>query len=140
MGKKKEVRRVVLDTNILISALIFRGELSMLVELWKSGEIVPIISKETFEEFRAVLSYPKFRLTENEIKVIIEEEVLSFFEVVEGVEDINGVCTDPDDDKFIACALAANADFIVSGDKALCDVGRFKSVKIITAAEFLKLK
>ena len=138
MGKKKEVRRVVLDTNILVSALIFHGELSRIVECWKSGTIVPIISKETFEEFQAVLSYPKFKLTTGEIKNIIEDEVLPFFEVIENTAEVRDVCKDPDDDKFIACALSAKADFIVSGDKVLCDVGKYKSVHIINAREFLK--
>lgn len=138
MGKKKEVRRVVLDTNILVSALIFRGELARLVDAWKSGDIIPIISKETFEEFHAVLSYPKFRLTDSEIKAIVEDEVLPYFEVIEKTAEVIGVCKDPDDDMFIACAISAKADFIVSGDKALCDVGRYKSVRIITATEFLK--
>lgn len=138
MGKKKEVRRVVLDTNVLVSALLFRGELSRLVTLWKSGEVTPIISRETFEEFQAVLSYPKFKLADSEIKTIIEDEVLPYFEVVENTDEVRGVCKDPDDDKFIACALSARADFIVSGDKALCDLGKYKSVRIITANEFLK--
>ena len=46
---------------------------------------------------------------------------------------------DSDDDKFIACAVSASADFIVSGDKDLLDVGKYKSVKIISASEFLKM-
>ena len=46
---------------------------------------------------------------------------------------------DPDDDKFIACALSASADYIVSGDKELCDVGRYKSVRIIRASQLLKM-
>ena len=49
MGKKQEkVKRVVLDTNVLISALLFRGELSKIVGLWQKGKIIPVISKETF--------------------------------------------------------------------------------------------
>ncbi len=63
MGKEKEkIKRVVLDTNILISALIFRREVSRLAEFWKSGKIVPLISKATFKEFKDVLAYPKFSL------------------------------------------------------------------------------
>ena len=125
MGKKeKAALKVVLDTNILISALLFRGKLSRVVDLWKEGRVVPVISKETFQEFKAVLEYPKFRLSKDEIKTIIEEEVLSFFEIVEVTDEVKGICTDPDDDKFIACAIAASADFIVTGDSALCD-GRY---------------
>jgi len=101
MGKKEKAPlKVVLDTNILVSALLFRGELSRLVDLWKNGKLTPVISKETFRELKAVFEYPKFHLTKDEIKTIIEEEILPFFEVVEVAEEVSGICNDPDDDKL----------------------------------------
>ncbi len=140
MGKKeKAVKRVVLDTNILVSALLFKGELSRLVDLWKTGNIIPVFSRETFREFKAVLGYPKFSLTGQEIKMLIEEEVLPFFEIIEITDKVRGICRDPDDDKFLACAVSARADFIVSGDKDLLDMGKYKSVKIMSASEFLRM-
>ena len=140
MGKKeKPVKKVVLDTNVLVSSILFKGELARIVDLWKRGKIVPVISRATFNEFRSVLEYPKFRLTKGEIKAIIEEEVLPFFEIVEITSEVSGVCKDPDDDKFIACALSASADFIVSGDKDLCDVVTHKSIKIRRASHLMKM-
>ncbi len=140
MGKKEETPlRVVLDTNILVSALLFRGELSRISELWKSGKVIPLVSKETFQELRAVLEYPKFRLTKDEISTIIEEEILPFFEVVEIANQVSGICNDPDDDKFISCAISASADIIVSGDKHLCELRAYKSVRIIKAADLMKI-
>jgi len=140
MGKKKKVKKVVLDTNVLVSALLFRGELSKIVSLWKKGRIIPLISRDTFEEFKRVLSYPKFSLTENEIKIIIEENVLPFFEVVEiTTKATGGICRDPDDEKFIACAISASADFVVSGDRDLCDLHKYKSVRVINVTDFLKI-
>jgi len=140
VGKKeKAALKVILDTNILISALLFRGELSRIVDLWKSGSILPVISKETFEELRTLLEYPKFRLTKEEIKMIVEEEILPFFEVTEIAHDVREVCKDPDDDKFISCAIASSASYIVSGDKHLCDVGKYKGVKIIQVSDLLRM-
>jgi len=140
VGKKeKTIGRVVLDTNILVSALLFQAELAGIVDLWKKGRIIPVLSKETFTAFKAVLEYPKFSLTQQEIKVIIEEEVLPYFEVIEGTDNIKGICRDVDDDKFIACAVSASADFIVTGDKDLLDLGKYKSVKIISASVLLKM-
>lgn len=140
MGKsKKEIVRVVLDTNIMVSALLFKGELSKIVDLWKRGKITPVVSRKTFHEFMRVLEYPKFSLTKIEIKTIIEQEVLPYFEVVEVPDEIEGVCKDPDDDKFLSCAISASAGFIVSGDKDLCDLRIYKSIKIIGALEFLKM-
>ncbi len=140
MGKKKkQVKRVVLDTNVLISALLFRGGLSKIVGLWQKGKITPLISKETFYELLTVLEYPKFALTQEEIDLIIKHEILPYFEIVEVVKDVKGVCRDPEDDKFISCALSASADYIVSGDKDLFDLRQHKSTKIIKAFDFLKM-
>ena len=78
MGEKKKLK-VVLDTNVLVSALLFKGELSKIVDLWERGRIIPLISHETFDEFKRVIAYPKFSLTANEIRAIIEENILPFF-------------------------------------------------------------
>lgn len=141
MGKKKrEIKKVVLDTNILVSALLLKGELSKIVDLWEKGKIIPVISMETFEELKNVLEYPKSSLTEDEKRIIIEEEVLPFFEVVDVIDKITGICRDPDDDKFLSCALSASADFIiVSGDEDLCSLKKYKSIKIIKASDLLKI-
>jgi putative PIN family toxin of toxin-antitoxin system len=135
----RKVRRVVLDTNVLVSALLFTGELSKMVDLWHRGEVVPLISRETFDELRKVLGYPKFSLAPEEIQSIIESEILPYFEVVEIKEKVRGVCRDPGDDKFIACALSGAAHFILSGDKDLTDFKSYKTIKIIKASEFLSL-
>jgi putative PIN family toxin of toxin-antitoxin system len=139
-GQEREtVRKVVLDTNVLVSSILFKGELAGIVDLWKRGKIVPVVSRETFDELRKVLEYQKFGLTKGEIRTIIKEEVLPFFEIVEITGEMSGVCRDPDDDKFIACALAASADFIVSGDKDLCGIAKYGSVKIVRASDLLKM-
>lgn len=140
MGKKeKQVKRVVLDTNVLISALLFRGGLSKIVGLWQKGKIIPVISKETFSEFVTVLEYPKFSLTQEETDSIIKYEILPYFEIVEVVKGVKGICRDPEDDKFISCAISGSVDYIVSGDKDLFDLKQYKSIRIIKASDFLKM-
>lgn len=140
MGKKEKAAiKIVLDTNILISSQLFKGELSRIVDLWKNGSIIPLFSRETFREFKMVLEYPKFSLTRQEINLIIEEEVFPYFEIIEIMDKVKKVCRDGDDDKFIACAVTAPADFIVSGDKDLLDIREYKSVRIISALELLNM-
>lgn len=139
MGEKKKIVRVVLDTNVLVSSLLFRGVVSKVVDLWETGKIIPVISRETFDEFKKVLAYPKFSLTEEEIKTLIDDNILPFFEIVDISETVNGICRDPADDKFISCALSASADYIVSGDKDLYDLGRYKSINIINVNALLEL-
>ena len=139
MGKKQEkVERVVLDTNVLASALLFKCKVSRLVELWQKRKIIPVISKETFAELTTVLHYPKFSLSKDEIRSVIEHEILPYFEVIEVVKDVKGMCRDPGDDNFISCALSASVDCIVSGDKDFCDLGQYKTVRIISASDFLR--
>lgn len=132
--------RVILDTNVLVSALLFSGKLGRIIEGWKSGAFVPVFSRETFDEFRRVLSYPKFSLTVQEIAALIEDEVLPFCEVVEIGEEFLSVCRDPADDPFLSCAVAASADYIISGDKDLLALGSFRNIPIVTAATFLRKK
>lgn len=138
MVKKKKAVKVVLDTNVIVSAILFRGEIAKLHTLWKKGVITPIISKDTFEELTAVFKYSKFYLSDSEIRAILEEEVLPYFYVQEITRKVRGVCRDSDDDKFLSCALSASAEFIVSGDKDLIELKKYKSVKIIKPSVFLK--
>ena len=139
MGAKAEkCLKVILHTNVLVSALLFRGELSALVPMWKDRAFIPIFSKETFAEFKSVLAYPKFKLTQDEIDRIIQEEVLPYFEVVDFTHPVFGVCKDRHDDKFLSCAVSARADMLVSGDRALYQLKKFKSVKIVSTAAFLR--
>jgi len=135
----RKVKRVVLDTNVVVSALLFHGKLSKIVNLWQEGELVPLISREMFEELRTVLEYPKFSLDPDEIHSIIQNEILPYFEVVQIREKVRGVCRDPADDKFLACALSGFADLVLSGDKDLTDLKSYKTVRIMKASEFLKL-
>jgi len=138
MGQeKKKIIRVVLDTNVLVSALLFEGSLASLVEGWKQGRFIPIFSRATFQEFKAFLSYPKFKLSKEEIAALLEE-ILPFFEVAEVQEEIRGICRDPEDDKFISCALAGSADWIISGDLDLLALKKFGSLRILKPSDFLQ--
>ena len=130
--------RAVLDTNVLVSALLFPGDMGRIVAGWKASAFVPVFSHDTFDEFRRVLAYPKFSLTVQEIQSLIENEVLPFCAVVDISEEIIGACRDPADDKFLSCAVAAAADYIVSGDRDLLDLVSFRNIPIISAGAFLK--
>ena len=139
MGKKRKVKRVVLDTNVILSALLFKGKLSKIVELWENGSFIPLISKEIFKELQRTLEYPKFHLTKNETFLVINDYILPYFEVVDVAEPLNNVCRDEDDDKFLSCAISGDSDLIVSGDMDLLSLKSYKDVKIITPSEFLSI-
>lgn len=141
MGTEEEaVKRVVLDTNVLVSALLFKGRLARLVDLWRKGMIVPVISRNTFAELREVLHYPKFALEAEEIRAIIDDEILPYFDVVEVKEEVTGVCRDPYDDQFLTVDVNAGAAWIVTGDRDLLDLGTYRGVRIVAPQEFLASK
>jgi len=129
--------RVVLDTNVLVSALIFTGISSELVPLWQRSAITVLLSRGILEEYLRVLSYPKFQLSEAEIKALIEEELLPYVDVVNPRRRLRVVERDPSDDKFIECAVTGKAQVIISGDKDLLSLGRYRQIRIQSPARFL---
>ncbi|RMG69233.1 MAG: putative toxin-antitoxin system toxin component, PIN family, partial [Nitrospirae bacterium] len=96
MGKKK-ILKVVLDTNVVVSSLLFQGHLSEIHNGWKRKRFSPYLSRETFDEILRVLSYPKFTLTQEEIEYLIYHEILPYFEICDAKEIVKGVCADRDD-------------------------------------------
>ena len=112
--------RLVLDTNVVVSALLFpAGRLSWLRDKWQAETVVPLASRETTRELIRVLSYPKFRLTDDERDDLLAD-YLPWCEAVvvpEGIETPN--CRDPFDLPFLELALASKADALVTGDDDL---------------------
>jgi putative PIN family toxin of toxin-antitoxin system len=135
MGQKEI--RVVLDTNVLVSALLFTGPLSRLVSLWRERRIVLLLSKDVFIEYVRVLAYPKFKLTGEEIKALVDEYILPYGEMVTVADNPAIIREDPADDKFLSLAAAGRARFILSGDKHLLALKKHGRAKIVAAREFL---
>lgn len=131
------MKKVVIDTNALVSALLFGGMPGKLVPLWKEGAIRPLCSKAIMEEYLRVLAYPKFELSENEIDYILYGEILPWFHVVTVPKGRSYVQSDPQDDIFIWCAIKGKADLIISGDSHLLKLTG-SPVPILSASKFLK--
>ena len=131
--------RAVLDTNVLISALLFSGLPSRLVSAWQASRFQPAISQPILEEYLRVLAYPKFRLTVKEIRSLIEEELLPYTETVHVKTIRRTLARDPDDAKFIESALAGDVPWLVSGDADLLTLRRVESVEIVTVNAFMDL-
>ena len=129
--------RVVLDTNAVISALLFSGVSSKLVSLWHDGLITPLLSREILDEYLRVLSYRKFELSEKEIKELIQEEILPYAEVVKPKRRSRVIRRDPADNKFLECAVAGKAGVIISGDKDLLSLGQYRKIRIQSPGQFL---
>jgi len=122
----------------VISALLFSGTAARLVPLWQSRRITLLISREIFTEYLRVFAYPKFQLSDQEIRPLIEEELLPFVDTIRVRRRLAVVRRDPDDDKFLECAVAGRAQYLVTGDRDLRELGTFRGTTILTAGEFLE--
>ncbi len=134
-----QVPIVVIDTNVFISAVLFRGPTSRLVSLWQKGTISVLMSSAVLKEYARALAYPKFKLTRKEIRGIIEQELLPYVYPVKVKCSLHVITEDPSDNKFLELAETGKADYILSGDKHLLSLKDFHGIKIITPAEFFVL-
>ena len=128
--------RVVVDTNVFVSSF-FGGIPRKIVDLWKKGQIILCLSKPIVEEYVEVLR----RLgLQNEIEL---KELMGLFAQGPGIlfsartPRLKIVDKDPDDNKFIECAVALNATYVVSGDKSLLGVGGYMGISIVTPRQFM---
>jgi len=133
MGKTK----AALDTNILISALGWKGNPKQVLEKIVKGEIELVISDEQFAELSEVLEYPKFGFTEEQ-KGRFKALILELATFIKPLEKINVIKEDPDDNIILECAATGNADYIVTGDPHLLALKEFRGIKIVTAKRFLE--
>ena len=130
--------RVVLDTNCLVSALIFsRGKFAWLQEAWQTKRLIPLASRDTVSELLRVLAYPKFKLSPDEQGALLAE-FLPFVETVKvetppaGLPEIR----DADNVIFLALAAVAQADALVSGDGDIQAVRSQFRIPVLSVAEF----
>ncbi len=135
----KSLPRAVLDTNVVLSALVFGGaRTAVLRTAWRRSRLTPLVSRETATELIRALAYPKFRLTAAEQEELLGD-YLPWCEVVQmpARRPRTPPCRDPADVDFLVLALAGKAAWLVSGDKDLLALeGRF-SVPILPPDAFM---
>lgn len=133
--------RIIIDTNVLLSGLLWHGTPHALLNHVRSGAAELVMSHALLDELADVISRRKFasilaRTTRTPERILSEMQALA--EIVIAPPLPLPVCRDPDDDAVLACALAAHADWIVSGDDDLLTLKEFQHIPIITAAEAME--
>jgi putative PIN family toxin of toxin-antitoxin system len=129
--------KVVVDTNVVISGVFFGGMPSRVLEAWRDGEFDLVVSPEVLEEYRRVGEELTARFPGVSLAPFLALLVMNA-EIVEAPGLSDQVSRDRDDDKFIACALAANCQTIISGDKDLLEVTGYQGLKVVAPREFLE--
>jgi len=127
--------RVVLDTNIFISALL-GGILGVIVDKWKAGKFTLIITDASAREYLDVINRSKFNFSEDEI-IATTHYLLQSAEFITPQEEITVIVIDPTDNKFLEAAVTGKVNFIVSGDSHLLELKVYQGIAIITAREFI---
>ena len=134
--------RVVLDTNVIISATLIRGgQEDRIVRAWQRGVFELVLSPPILEEMGGALFYDKLR----KFRWMTVEEVAELLQALaQGSVVVSGrskvkASRDPDDNKFLAAAIEAEARFVMTGDRDLLDLRRYRNVRIITPARFLRI-
>ena len=130
--------KVTPDTNILVSAFLKEtGNEWVILNMAKEDRIKLIISQDILNEFNDIIKRDKFGFSRKQI-VNFNTQLVLISEFAEPKEKITAVKDDPDDDIILEAAVEGKVDYLVSGDKHLLDLKKFRGIKIVNAGEFLK--
>jgi putative PIN family toxin of toxin-antitoxin system len=129
--------KVVLDTNILISAILFGGKPRLILEKAIRGEIRLCLSEPILEELRGVLGRSKFGYSPEMIQFILTE-LTGIADFVNPSETIDVVLEDSEDNRILECAVEAKANYVISGDSHLLKLSRYRNMEVLDAAAFLE--
>lgn len=129
---------VVVDTNVVISSIFWSGNSHKILKNVSAGKIQAFTSEEIVEELVKILSRFRYKLPKAKIAETVNF-YLKTFQLISNIKSINAVSEDPDDNKFIECAVKAKVDYLITGDKHLLKLDSYREVKILTPSDFLKL-
>ena len=128
--------RVVLDTNVLLSAILFGGKPEQILNDVIAGRIDCVLSLAILDELSAVLQRPKFGFSPNQCLHIVEE-LHQVCEIIKPSIELSIRISDQDDLIILECAVYAAADYIISGDSDLTDLHPFNNIQILTPSDYL---
>lgn len=133
--------RVVIDTNVFISSLLSpAGNPRKVIDLWRLEKITLCLSKEILQEYFAVLARMGMAGEPEGAQLVQLFETRYNQVFVASPPPIAAIAEDPADDKFISCAVTVGAKYIVSGDRHLLDLKKFRGIQILAPTNFVKLK
>ena len=127
--------RIVIDTNVIASAVFFGGRPYQLLRYIMEDYVEVVASKEIVDEYEEIILRLQQKYPAITTKIPFHD-ILAKLEIIRVSSDIH-VSRDPDDDKFISCAVDGKCLYIVSGDSDLVSIGKYEGIEILTVADFL---
>ena len=133
--------KIVLDANVFVSSFIGNGNPKVIVKRISKGKDTLFISDDIMSEVIRVFRKRKFHLTEEAIKYRIDsiKEIGTKIKVSDSERVTDSGCRDKDDNRYLECAVAANADYIISGDIHLRELKEYRGIRIVNPAEYLEI-
>ena len=128
--------RVVLDTNVFISGIFFSGPPSQILKAWADQKFNLVLSQQILDEYKRVSEQLSSKFSSVDIAPIIELIIIHGLFIDTHAYNLQ-VCEDPDDNKFIECAVAGNCEIIISGDKHLLKLSEFRGIVILNPRDFV---
>jgi len=128
--------KVVIDTNVFISGVFFKGPPNQIIQAWSEGKIQVVISLDIFKEYSRVGEELSQQFPGIDLDPILNL-LYQKSDLVSVTEFSEAVCDDPDDDKFIACALSSKTKLIISGDKHLLKVSGYHGIQVLSPRKFV---
>ena len=126
-----------MDTNVFVSGVFFSGPPYQILKAWQLGEFELIVSREILDEYRRVGEILGEEHPGVDLKPILNF-VLEHAKVYKSAVLKEPVCEDPDDDKFLACALASGSKVIISGDKHLLKISGYQGIQVLKPRAFVE--
>jgi uncharacterized protein len=133
------IPKVVIDTNVFISGFGWDGRPEEVLRLMEQRKVINCITSDIYSELQRVVAYPKLKFS-SALQVKILEFVFSWSRFVLPTSTVAAVKDDPDDDKFLSCAVAASATAIISGDPHLLSLTSYANIPIVTPAAYLEVR
>lgn len=133
--------KVVVDTNVMVSALLWRGKPHGLIKLVEEKQIILYATIETLTELEGVLQREKFKERIESLATSVDQLmflVKTLVEIIEVEEVVSYVEVDADDNIFLSCALNSEAKYVISGDAHLLNLKHFEKILIVSVSEFLE--
>lgn len=128
--------RIVLDTNVFVSGVFFSGPPYQILKAWKDQKLQIVISLEILDEYFRIGKELSVQFPKTDLNPALEL-IATKAELIEGAMLHEVVCDDPDDDKFFACAIAGDANLVISGDKHLLKMSGYQGIKVVKPRQFV---
>lgn len=128
--------KVIIDTNVFISGVFFSGPPYKILDAWRDGKVQLVVAREILQEYQRVLETLGEEFPGVDISGILELLTVKS-ELIAAPALLKAVCVDPNDDKFLACALASKVKHIISGDKHLLKVSGYRGVEVVKPRKFI---